>query len=33
MGNGDILTQVLKTEFTIVPDLSTTPPTFNVVEG
>ena len=33
MGNGEIVTQVLKTDFTIIPDPSTTPPSYSVVEG
>lgn len=33
MGNGDIMTQVLKTDFTILPDTQADPPTFKVIEG
>ena len=33
MGNGEIVTQVLKTDFTIIPDPTKSPPTFQVVEG
>ena len=33
MGNGDILTQVLKTDFQIVPDPTQTPPSFQIVPG
>ena len=33
MGNGEIMTQVLKTDFTILPDHSVEPPSFKVVEG
>ena len=33
MGNGDIVTQVLKTDFQILTDTSTSPPSFKVVEG
>jgi len=33
MGNGEIMTQVLKTEFSILPDPSANPPSFRVIEG
>ena len=33
MGNGEIMTQVLKTEFTILTDPSENPPKFQVIEG
>ena len=33
MGNGDVVTQVLKTEFTMTVDNSVTPPMYNVKEG
>lgn len=33
MGNGEIMTQVLKTEFTILTDPSENPPRFKVIEG
>lgn len=33
MGNGEIVTQVLKTDYTIITDPSNSPPTFSVVEG
>ena len=33
MGNGEIMTQVLKTEFKILTDQSKSPPNFKVIEG
>ena len=33
MGNGDVVTQVLKTEFTMTVDNSVTPPVYNMKEG